>query len=406
MKSLYGNDVKKKQTHPRWSTWGVASWKHQNLDSRCSSRGLDFRNVQGDKVELNWLLLRPCLSPVMFEELKLIQFDVVVLVIGKRLKGNRWWIAGDGRLYIHTLLILHVLNPKGCGWCSSGCKVGHGCLQLWGTGQWDGVRWHLATICLAPSWCFFCRQCALSLGRRILPRLEFCVQHKDMQLSSSRQDIPIVFRALGRCPYATNMQVQSISLSRDRMPTWFHGLLCSDMQFTSISADISFGSLNVTFLVQHLPSCIYLINEDGSFFVNTDRKICQSSHLGRDLLTWKLHPLRQQFLIQGHWRSLALPKRLCWDGQTSRIHPLSTILSKLNGTQQLVPAIESMWDFTQDCPPATEDSEKLEKCHISLHKSYRFMFCIFLPVFKLKVPQVLRRYSRIASHLHTRIAVV
>ncbi len=94
------------------------------------------------------------------------------------------------------------------------------------------------------------------------------------------------FRALGRCPYTTNMEVQSISSSQDMMPTWFHGLCCSDMLIcimqSSIDADISFGSLNATFLVhgqavsvkafvknmtshsQHL-SCIYLTNEDGPF---------------------------------------------------------------------------------------------------------------------------------------------
>ena len=56
--------------------------------------------------------------------------------------------------------------------------------------------------------------------------------------------VKIGVSALGRCPYTTNMQVQSISLSRDMMPTWFHGLRCGDMhinQNTSISADTSTG---------------------------------------------------------------------------------------------------------------------------------------------------------------------
>lgn len=158
--------------------------------------------------------------------------------------------------------------------------------------------------------------------------------------------VKIGVSALGRCPCATNMHVQSISLSRDMMPTWFHGLRCGDMHITSISADISFGSLNVTFLVQrqavlvkalfrnktsysqHLPSCIYLINEDGPFSWIQILRFANIRILAVDLSAWKLHPLRQQFLIQGHWRSLALPKRLCWmDKRLASIHWARSCLS-------------------------------------------------------------------------------
>lgn len=121
--------------------------------------------------------------------------------------------------------------------------------------------------------------------------------------------------------------------------------------------------------------------------MNTDRKVCQFSHLGRWLVNLETSPTSSAISYPRALKVFSPAQAALLDGQTSRIHPLSTILSKLNGTQQLVPAIESV-GFYPRLPPATEDSEKLEKCHRSLYKSYRLCYAFFCQFSNLKFPRL------------------